>query len=198
METLKTITYKGEEIEIWYVSDYDFTDWINESEAFIVYNHRDFTVKRKGFDPKDIFEAYREGKKLYDGHWIMPLYAYIHSGVSLSLSRAYDPWDTSFKGFVLVKRIKGWSYTREKAFSIAKSVVEEWNHCLGGEIYGYSTISDSCGGFIGPEGLEQAIEEAKHSIDAHIAKKRKQHFNQLKIWIKNRVPYYVRKELQFI
>lgn len=197
METVEKIAYKGREIEIYYDHDYDYTDWINEDDTFIVYDHREFYVKKEGFNPNNIFESYSKGKKIYDGHWFFPLYAYIHSGVSLSLRRGTDVWDTSFKGFVLVKREKGWSYTRKRAIKIAESTIDEWNHCLSGEIYRFSTENDSCGGFIGPEGLKDAIADAKASIDLEIKKEQKEYFKRLKTWIKNRVPFYVRQPNPF-
>lgn len=144
-------------------------DWGND-DVFIVFDHRQFCVERRGFDPTDIFnERFNKGFKTYDGHWIFPLYAYIHSGVALSVGGHNFPdarWDVSFKGFVLVKREKGWSYTEKKAFEIAKSMVEEWNMYLSGEVYGYKITDteteeevDSCWGFYGEE--ENCMTEAE-------------------------------------
>lgn len=197
METIKTIQYKGEEIEIYYDENFS-SDFMNDLDAFIVYDHRSFFVEKEGFNPEDIFEEHQKGKKIYDGHWFFPLFAYIHSGVSLSLSRCTDPLDTSFKGFVLVKREKGWSYHREKAFEIASSIIKTWNQYLGGEVYGYIAGDDSCWGYIGEEGMEQMIEEAKSIIDYKIKVKREAYFKKLKVAIKNRVPYSRRPQFTIL
>ena len=199
METRETIIYKGVEIETFYDQDYESPDHWGNEEFFLVYDHRDFCVERNGFDPDDIFEAMQENKKLYDGYFYFPVYAYIHGDVSLSLgNRSYPftcPWDTSFKGFVLVKREKG-TWTASKAQSIAEGLINSWNECLSGEVYGYSSESGSCWGFYGEEGYKQMIEEAKGEIDYDIAKKRKEHFNYLKQAIKSKIPYQYRMEAE--
>lgn len=195
---IETIEYKGYEIETFY-DDVSFSpdEWGNE-EMFVVYDHRDFYVKRKGFDPADIFRHINEVKRyFYNGYYVFPLYAYIHSGVALSLGRGgYPfncPWDTSYKGFVLVKRQKGWAWTNSKARVVAEAEVKEWNQYLSGEVYGYNSEVCSCCGFYGTEGYKDMINEAKAEIDFEIEKKKKSYFTQLKILINNRVPYDVRK-----
>lgn len=198
---IETIEYRGYEIEVCYDTDAESPDLWGNDRVFIVYDHRDFDVRRKGFDPQDIFDHITETKRLfYDGYFVFPLYAYIHSGVSLSLGRSgYPfncPWDTSYKGFVLVKRCKGWTYTRKKAEELAQSEVEEWNTYLSGDVYGYNSEVGGCWGFYGDEGRKQMIEDAKGEIDYEIEKKRESHFKQLKTWIKNRVPLEKRYSFQ--
>jgi len=202
----ETIDYKAHVINIHYDEHAESPDSWGNDDVFLVYDHRQFFVERNGFNPDDIFETMQAGKKTYDGYWFFPVYAYIHSGVSLSLGRTgYPfncPWDTSFKGFALVKREKGWSYTEEKARKIALSIVEEWNDYLSGQVYGFVAETqdgehiDSCWGFYGDEGMDEAISQAKGAIDWHIADQKKSHFEQLKTWIKNRVPLQYRSPLQ--
>ena len=153
-------------------------NWGND-DAFIVFDHREFYVGRKGFDPSDIFnDRYNKGFKTYNGYWIFPLYAYIHSGVALSVGSHNFPdarWDVSFKGFVLVRKVKGWTWTSEKAMEVAKSIVEEWNMYLSGEVYGYKItdteaddddVVDSCWGFYGEE--ENCMTEAESIVNHFI------------------------------
>lgn len=203
---MKTITYRGIDIEI--IPDENAqspNEWENE-DAFLVYDHRDFCVKRKGFDPYYIFEHMKETKKpLYDGYWYFPVYAYIHSGVSLSLGRTSYPfndrWDVSFKGFALVKKQKGWTWKRDKAISVAQSIVNEWNDYLSGNVYGYNIeeTGDSCWGFYGDyDAKGGCLDEAKSNIDSYIKEKRKSHFSQLKTWIKNKVPMLHREQMEKI
>jgi len=199
MEAIEKIMYKGRTIETFYDQDADSPDNWGNDEAFIVYDHRDFMIKREGFDPDDIFHAMQDKKHLYEGCWYFPVYAYIHSGVSLSLGRDNYPftcnWDTSFKGFVLVKRMKGWSWAREKARVIAQSIVDEWNMYLSGDVYGYDSEAGGCWGFYGKEGYKEMILQAKKKIDYDIQKANLAHFVQLKKWIKGRVPLQYRKPL---
>jgi hypothetical protein len=160
--------------------------WGNE-DAFVVYDHRQFYVKREGFDPKEIGEHMENtGRLFYDGYFVFPLYAYIHSGVALSVGNHDFPdarWDVSMSGWVLVKREKG-MYRRARAFKLAEAITEEWNQYLSGDVYGYK-VSDmtgckddeegevvhSCWGFYGDheycmtEGVAEAegcIENDKH------------------------------------
>jgi len=198
---IETIEYKGYNIEVIYDQNADSPDEWGYHDAFIVHDHRMFSVERKGFDPADIFEDLKAGKTLYDGYHIFPLYAYIHSGVALSLGRSSYPftcnWDTSFAGFVLVKKTKGWSWRKDKAETIAKAIVKEWNCYLSGDVYGYSSEVGSVWGFYGSEGKEEMIKDAKSEIDYEIQKKTKTHFEQLKTWIKNKVPLLKRQAFQY-
>jgi len=205
MEAIEEISYKGYEIAI-VQDDYPQSpdDW-GDDENFLVYDTRQFYVERKGFDPDDIFQTMQEGKKLFDGYFYFPVYAYIHSGVSLRLSRwfpglpqGHNEFDVSFKGFALVKRQKG-TYTREKSFKIAESIIEEWNDYLSGNIYGYEIsknddIIDSCYGFYGDYEKSGMIDEAKNVVDYKIKNSLKKRISQLKTWIKNHVPFEIRQK----
>jgi hypothetical protein len=168
----------------------DSPDCWGNDDAFVVYDHRQFYVKREGFDPREIWEHLQTGKKLYNGYFIFPLYAYIHSGVALSVGDHNFPdarWDVSMTGFVLVKRVKG-MYTSDKAFKLAEAITEEWNQYLSGDVYGYKIYDmtgadieeddecegefvDSCWGFYGEEEncmteatgiVEYMVEQDKH------------------------------------
>lgn len=198
-DKIETIEYRGYEIEVCYDTDASSPDDWGNDESFIVYDHRQFCVRRKGFDARDIFEHTSEvGRMFYDGYYVFPLYAYIHSGVSLSLGSGSDKWDTSMSGFVLVKREKG-CWSKQKAEKYAEGLVESWNEYLSGEVYGYNSEVGGCWGFYGDEGMKQMIEEAKSEIDHYVKrsfeKALRSHFDQLKVWIKNRVPLYIRKPL---
>lgn len=193
------IKYRGYDIEIRQDIHAESPDNWGNDEQFIVYDHRDFYVKRKGFNPTEIFEDWQAGKTIFNGFWILPLYALIHSGVRLSLGRSFggvDPggWDTSFKGFVLIKRMKG-TWTHAQARNQASGVITLWNEYLSGEVYGWETVAGSCWGYYGDYKKNGMIEEAKASIDAYIHERMKRHFTQLKIWIKNKVPSMYRKPL---
>ena len=123
-------------------------DWDND-ECFLVYDHRDFCIKRKGFDPEDINN--NDLTNSYDNYYIFPVYAYIHSGVRLSLSRGNDRFDTSMKGFILVKKdqLISWTLeekphvcTKEDSLKMAQNLIETWNQYLSGDVYRYETIEE--------------------------------------------------------
>ena len=67
-DAIEVINYRGHDIEVFYDENCESPDvWGNE-DVFIVHEHRDFCVERKGFDPQDIFEYLQSGKKLYAGY----------------------------------------------------------------------------------------------------------------------------------
>jgi len=197
MKPYEIYNYKGFNINVFQDNNENNCDqdYLNDDEAFIVYDHRQFDVRVSGFDPEQIYIHCREKKQwFYDGYYVFPLYAYIHSGVALSLKNSNYPFtcnfDTSFSGFVLIKQVKGWSYRRKKAEKIAESVVEEWNDALSGNVWGYTITYnpievindeddkpefdeeiDSCWGFYGDHWEEdsQMVKECKSIIDHRIA-----------------------------
>jgi hypothetical protein len=205
-DAYKTIDYRGCKIDIIYDQDPESPDAWGNDDMFIVYDHRDFNIQRKGFDPGAIFEdTQRLKKSFYDGYHVFPLYAYIHSGVSLSLGRdSYPftcPWDTSMAGFVLVEKTKGWSWRRDKARKCAESLVSEWNIYLSGQVFGYNAyVPDedgeedhgigSCWGYYGDPDEKDAyiVSEAKASIDWYLKDQMKKRADKLKTFIRNRVP----------
>lgn len=197
---VETIKYRGYKIDCFYDTDAESPDNWGNDDVFVVYDHRDFCVERKGFDPEEIFETYQKNKKVYDGHWFFPVYAYIHSGVALSLGRNRYPfndrWDVSMKGFALVKIQKGWTWTEDKAYKVAQSEIETWNEYLSGEVYGYNSKFGSCWGFYGDEGYKEIVANAKSEIDYAIREKRKKHFEYLKTMIRNHVPINERKNFK--
>ncbi len=194
----KTIEYRGRAIEIIYDTYAVTPDEWGNGDLFLVYDHQDFFVERKGFDPTEIFESVSEsGKMEYDGYHVFPVFAYIHSGVSLSvgyeIGQYRRSWDTSFKGFILASKTD--FTTREIGYDGAKALCEEWNQYLSGDVYGYDTGTDSCWGYYGQEGMENAISDAKANIDYDIQKGLHYHFAQLKKWIRSKTPLKYRREL---
>lgn len=176
----EVIQYKGYKINIKgddYCESPD--DWSNNN-LFLVYTHRDFTVKRKGFEPKDIYRDL-SFKELFR---VFRVYAYIHGGVNLSLANTEYPfndiWDVSTTGYVLVSKKE--FDNKDGAFEAAKSLIESWNDYLNGDVYRFSIVKettckecghtesklmDCCGGFYGDAGKNDCIDEAKPMIDSY-------------------------------
>ncbi len=131
------IDYKGYRIKI--VQDEGFdspNDWLND-ERFLVFEHKNFNIKREGFEPQDIYD-YINGANypIYKDYYIFQIEAYIHSGVSLRLFNGIKQcqWDSSITGFVLIKKE---DTTEEQAKEYAERLIETWNQYLSGEVYGY-------------------------------------------------------------
>jgi len=104
---------------------------------------------------------------------VLPLYIYDHSGITISLSPFFCPWDSGQVGFVEIPRKKmlsefgGKIFTdklKEKALEIAQQEVKNLDMYLRSEIYGYiidDGDGDSCWGFYGED---EALAEAKGTI----------------------------------
>ena len=118
----------------------------DDQNVFLVYDHKDFLVKRNGFKPRSIFDYPSE----YDNYIIFTVYAYIHSGISLSLNKSIGTakWDTSSTGFILVKKEEilndpkctTKSFIGKKAKQLALELIKTWNQYLSDQVYGYSIV----------------------------------------------------------
>jgi hypothetical protein len=108
------------------------------------------------------------------------VYAYIHSGIALSLSSFNDPWDSGLFGIIAAKkedvrkeygkkRIS--KQVRDKVIGVFKGEVEELSAYYNGEVYGYVIEKDgeemeSCWGYFD---LDYAEDSAKEAADGYAA-----------------------------
>jgi hypothetical protein len=189
---IETILYRGYEIEVHYDTDSESPDHCDNEDIYLVYDHRQFSVKPE--KAQEIFEHWNESKP-WNNYWLCPVLAYIHSEVRLSLGSHSRGFDSSFKGFVLVSK-EHWPLEIE-AVKSAKHLIDEWNQYLSGEVYGYEAGGASCWGFYGDDGKTCMIKEAKKVIDYQIQKKLLKHFTYLKQIIRNKLPLIYRKPLTF-
>ena len=93
-----------------------------------------------------------------DEHYVLPLYLYDHSGITMSTGSFSCPWDSGRVGMIYISKAKaaqeGWK-TPEQAYEAMRAEVEEYDHYLTGQCYGYvvedadGDRNDSCWGFLG-------------------------------------------------
>lgn len=125
-------SHAGYSIKIIQDEDAESPDDQGNTDLFLVTtSNREFEVKRDGFDADAI-----HGGELPEGYDIFPLYAYVHSGIALSVSRSgqfADRWDSGQIGFVLVSKTGGF----EDSYKAADSLCDEWNQYLRGDVWGY-------------------------------------------------------------
>lgn len=182
------ITYKGHTIKIIQDENAESPQSWGDGNLFLVANHRQFYVaepgaKRVPEDPQELVERY--GKT----HWIFPLEAYIHSGVRLAFGHEGNfpdrRWDVSQLGFVFVAKSE-WRLSR-KAREAAATLIKTWNDYLSGDVWGYQIDEDgdSCWGFYG---YDYCLQEARSSVDYMVTQEHKARLEQVRMWIKNRVP----------
>lgn len=108
-----------------------------------------------------------------EGFDTFPLYAYIHSGVVLSLGSFRCPWDSGLIGRVFVQRSEV-----PDARKAAEAIVEQWNQYLSGDVWGYEVVRietcnlghdhedvvDSCWGYYGDS--DYAKQEGQAHLEA--------------------------------
>jgi hypothetical protein len=131
-----------------------------DNGLFIVAGHRDFYVPAPG--EKRVAADFQEYVDRYAAtHWIIPIEAYIHSGVRLYLSGGCQidrQWDVSQVGAVFAAKSE-WRLAKS-ARKAAAAHVEYWNQYLSGDVWGYIVEDEngervaSCWGFFGREDVE--------------------------------------------
>ncbi len=123
-------------------------EW-DDDGVFLVAYHRQFTVKSKLISIDQARNLFKNDNELdeyeldfvktwKEKYHIFGLEAYIHGGVALALSGKGDfpdrRWDVSQLGLVFVSR-ESWP-DEDKARDVAKSLIDEWNMYLSGDVYG--------------------------------------------------------------
>ncbi len=156
--------YKGYVINVEHDDDAMNPDEASENIVFLTASHRQFTVNVSK-------ETLLTKENIY---WELPLYAYIHSGVSLSLDNSYYPFNDRFDacqvGTVFVESGELKAPTLEKAQEVAKEYIEAWNNYLSGEMWRFSVI-DELGEIIEGWGdiydnEENVLKEAREVVDS--------------------------------
>jgi len=131
---------------------------------------------------------------------LFPLYLFDHSGITISLSPFTCPWDSGQVGYVLVEKEKAirefgkkklTKQARDKVYRCIQGEVTTYDQYLSGEVYGYEIedAGESCWGFYGQD---KCMAEARSVVDYIVRRKIKEHCNQVKQWIRNRVPLICR------
>jgi len=201
----ETEIYKNHTITIEYDENPESPrEWDNICE--IHHWHRKYNLGDVRHTSTESVEAML-AKSKRQGDLVMALYCYEHGNITISLNSFYGKlpqghyeFDSGQVGFVVIRREKMLEEFGKKTFTaklkkrareIAEAEIETFDAYLRGEIYGYiiDDDRDSCWGFYG---IEDAIDEAKNTIDYIVKQERKSHFEQLKIWIRNRVPFQYR------
>lgn len=159
--------YKGYKIVIKRDSEPMDPDFFYADTVFMITKHRQFSVSPK----KSVV-----GKIDYKNLWGIPLYAYIHSGVHLSLTNTTYPfndlWDSGIAGEVFVRRDSSLTPTLEKAMEIAQDYVDCWNYYLSGDVWGFTIedeqgiLQDSAYGYY-VDDLYKVLPEAHKIIDEY-------------------------------
>ena len=187
------LEYKGFKIEI--RVDADATNPIEEwdGNARYMLNHKRYRLQNDTNLNTDDYNSWEELKKdlikKYKVLAILPVYMYDHSGQTINTTGyggMYGYFDSGQIGWVFVNKecLKEWGYKSRKGYEKAtertleddmRSNVELYDTYIRGDVYGFRAIDtlddeviDSCWGYYGDSGVEEAIEQAKLSIDFEI------------------------------
>ena len=120
-------------------------------------------------------EVERIHKEALGRYVILPVYLLDHSGLTMRTASFSDPWDSGQVGWIympLSVARENWSSLPEAATSLLRAEVEEYDHYLRGDVWGY-TITDehgdelyACWGFLGLKDARDAAEEAARYLAA--------------------------------
>lgn len=201
METAETLKYKGVTIEINYDDDPALNPRHDDNFSTIVDRTTKYGLSDEGplLDKSELVEG-RDA--------VLPLYIYDHSGITISTSPFGCQWDSGLIGYVyateetMKKEFGVEELTiehRKQAMRIMRAEVEIYDKYLRGEVYWFSydtgKIEDSCGGYYS---IEDAIADAKSSIDSSLNHRKKEHFTRMKNWIKSKVNINYRTPMRLI
>lgn len=121
------------------------------------------------------------------GTIIMPLYLYDHSGITISTGRFSCSWDSGQIGWIYItkEKIEAEGWTKEQAEKYLEGEVETYDDYLTGNMWGWRVVGDgentedgnSCWGYYGTEGIKDALQEARSSID-HMCEKAQEEYEK--------------------
>lgn len=131
-------------------------------------------------------DVYQEISKYFgrkDIAFIMPIYGYSHSGLTISTTPFSCPWDSGQLGFAVMLKSairENWSikrinkYYQSEAIGIVEGEVRTLDTYISGEVYCFTIenedgeVEDSCGGFYGEDindnGMLEHISEEDKSF----------------------------------
>jgi len=225
MYKVETIEYRGFDINIY--NDECPANPVKEWDLFgtMVCCHGRYDLGHESFtNSDDLWQELADVADYeYDGYWaseyrdeimkalekvafVLPLYLYDHSGITMNTGGFSCSWDSGQVGWIYVlkddvRREQKWKrITKDREAKVYKwleGAVEVYDHYLTGNVYGYVIEDvDSLWGFYGDHEESGLVDEAKYMIDSHIKNERQSHFDQVKTWIKNNVPLQYRNKLE--
>jgi hypothetical protein len=192
MTPIHTETYRGYEIDIIPDAHAERPDAWGDDNSFLVGFHRQFYVTTTAVQKPEEIAAMQKT------HHVLPLEAYIHSGVVLALAKSAQAarfpdrcWDVSLLGAVLVSKKE--AKTKSTARAYAHSLVETWNDYLSGNVYGYKITKDgelveSVWGYYGDYEKSGVLEAAREAAECAHKRAIEKHVTSRKAQIIHRIP----------
>lgn len=108
--------------------------------------------------------------------YVLPLYLYDHSGLSMSTGSFSDPWDSGQVGWIYLSEDKARAECIPDPLALLRSEVAAYDQYLTGDVWGYEVsddtgiVLDSCWGYYGAdhcvEDARSAAESCAETLDA--------------------------------
>jgi hypothetical protein len=193
-----------QDVDDFFASELDMDEWEMEEKYL-----------KDGMDRRDYIHKLQDLLEA-KGYVMLPLYLYDHSGITMSTGGFSCPWDSGQVGFIyatldtvneLGHDWKKWSAKRkENVKEWMRDEVKVYDQYLTNDIYRYECETKdgeqigSCGGFFGYNDWDEngLFEHAKPAIDHWIEEHRKERFNEVKAWIKSKVPFIYRNQTHLV
>ena len=207
-DCIESIMYKGFSIDIYQDECFESPrEW--ENLGTMVCFHRRYSLGDKHeFSDSDDFREYLDENE--NKIMALPLYLYDHGGITMNTTGFSCPWDSGQVGVIYctyekIRKEYGIKYVtkkwQEKIRQYLINEVQTYDQYLRGEVYCYNIEDtvDSCGGFYGYDHKKSGLlEYARSAIDYEIKDRKAKHAEQLKQWIKAKVPLQYRTPLQIV
>ena len=145
---------------------------------FTIYSGCRYVASDNGaYDPIEDYGRCPDDAKPKDGVCAFPFFAYVHSGMSLSMSPFADKWDSGCAGFIYVEKDKFCKkmglkrFSRAKAYKIAEGEIETLDQYVNNEVFGFVEQTrkspddewedgESCWGFFGEDSIPDMLADA--------------------------------------
>lgn len=189
---METINYKKHVIKLEQFSDAEnpIKNWDGNCK-YALFHKRYDVVNDTDLDTSDYggWDEFKEA--LIEKHnplAILPVYMYDHSGQTIStepFGGLYGRFDSGQLGFVFVdsETLNEWGFDSKEAYEEStkrtleddiKANVQLYDDYITGNVWGFEVVDsdedhvDSCWGFYGDSGKEEALKEAKSVIDNQV------------------------------
>jgi hypothetical protein len=210
-EAVKTEEYRGFKIQFYQDECPESPrEWDNLGTMVCFHKRYDLGDKHdidaESFNGWDEMVSYLEKER--DAAIVLPLYLYDHSGITMNTKGFSCPWDSGRIGFIFIDKTKvRKEYSvkhispqlRQRVTGYLENEVKTYDQYLRGEVYGFTITDadgenlDSCWGYYGDEGIEDALKECKATIDHHITEQNaKKHYPKVEVFATKNMKFRAR------
>lgn len=163
-------------------------NWKENFAYYIVENYLNDLYDPCGLTDSEINKVW---KWIDKNVYYLPLFVYIHSGVSLSTTRFSCGWDSGNSGYIYALK-KNWQGGDDPLKQL-EDEIKTFDDYMQGNVWDYEITDsngeyiDSCCGYIGDWDSKHLLDDAKVNIDSIVCYIQKEKYKKLKNYIKSGV-----------